>query len=140
MSGVQQILLACGDTLRLDSASYTRIIVSGAPSTSFRIDADGQVYVGDQLSGGALTPRYNWVTPTSSAPNYDVRWNTTAGFVDTSPGAENTNLNLGSDRTWIESAGGTFESCSFQARIHRAGNTTTPLATAGITLEADGSP
>jgi hypothetical protein len=141
MSGIQQMLLGSGgDILRLDSANYSRLVPGGSPSCSFRIDADGQVYVGDNASGGVLTARYNWVTPTSSASNYDVRWNTTAGTVDTTPGAENTNLSLGSDRTWIQSAGGFLDSASFQARIHRAGNTTNPLVTANISLEADGSP
>lgn len=137
MSAPQQILAAGGDQLRLDTATINRAS-PGAATATWRIDADGQVY--GTNSGGAIVALYNWVTPVTSAPNYDVRWSTTSGVVDTTPGAENTNLSLNTDRTWSESNGASLESCVFQARIHRAGDTANPLKTANITLEADGSP
>ena len=139
MSSVQQILLASGDYIRVDAAAYTRAFPSGA-TCSFKLDADGQVYVADNSSGGVLTARYNWVTPPSAAANYDVRWSTITNVVDTTPGAEATNLNLGTDRTWSETNALTTETCTFQVRIHRAGDTATPLATANITLNVDGTP
>jgi hypothetical protein len=137
MSAIQQLLLAGGDTIRLTSATITRDNPGGATAT-WRIDADGQVY--GTNGAGAIVALYNWVTPVSSAPNYDVRWSTTSGVVDSTPGAEATNLPLTSDRTWSETNATTIESCVFQASIHRTGDTTTPLATATVTLEVDGSP
>jgi hypothetical protein len=137
MSGIQQALLAAGgDRLRLDSTTYSHDNPGGS-SASFRIDADGFVY---GTVGGALVAQCAWVTPPVNAANYDVRWSTTSGTVDSTPGAENTNLNLGTDRTWNENSASSLETCTFQARIHRAGDAATPLATANITLEVDGSP
>lgn len=139
MSGVLQILLAGGDRIRLDAATYTRSNPSGA-TASFKLDNDGQVYVADNSSGGASTARYAWVTPQANAASYDVRWTTSSGVVDSSPGAESTNLNLGTDRTWSETNNTTTESCTFTVNIHRAGDSGAPLATASITLSVDGSP
>lgn len=138
MSGILQILLAGGDRIRLDTASYTRA-AAGAATASFKIDADGQVYAADNSSSGSLTARYSWVTPQANAALYDVRWSTTSGTVDSTPGAEATNLNLGTDRTWSETNNVTTESCVFQVKIYRAGESTTPLATADITLNVDGT-
>src|SRR5687768_12842585 len=121
MSGIQQMMLgASGDKLRIDAASYSHAN-PGAAAVSFKIDADGQVYVADTSSGGAFTARYNWCIPVGNAANYDVRWSTVANVVDTTPGAENTNLNLGTDRIWSEANNVAFETCTFQVRIHRTG-------------------
>ena len=139
MSGIQPLLVAGGDQLRIDTASYVRIFPGGA-TCSFKIDNDGQVYIGDQSSGGVLTARYNWITPVGNAANYDVRWSTLSAVVDSTPGAENTNLNLGTDRTWSETNNVALESCAFQVRIHRLGDSSIPLVMANINLEADGSP
>jgi hypothetical protein len=140
MSGIQQMLLGSGgDRLRLDSLTYTRVN-PGSAFVGIRFHSDGQVYVADGSSGGVYTPRYNWVTPTSKAASYDVRWNTTANVVDATPGAENTNLNLGTTREWSETNNVAAETCTFQARIHNAGDAATPLATGNITLSPDGSP
>lgn len=140
MGAPQQMLLAGGDQIKLIPASYTRIILGGPASVTFKIDNDGQVYVADQLSGGALTARYAWVLPLTAAANYDVRWTTVANVVDSTPGAESTNLNLGTDRTWTETTGAIPETCTFRVNIHRLGDTAAPLATADITLAPDGSP
>lgn len=137
MSGVLQVLMAGGDRIRLDSATYSRVS-PGAGTASFKIDSDGQVYAGDNASSGSLTARYDWITPRANAANYDVRWSTTSGVVDSTPGAEATNLNLGTDRTWSETNNVTTESCVFQCKIYRAGESSTPLATADITLSVDG--
>lgn len=139
MSGVLNILMASGDRIRLDAATYTRSNPSGA-TASFKLDNDGQVYAADNGSAGSLTARYNWCTPGANAASYDVRWSTSAGTVDTTPGAESTNLNLGTDRTWSETNGITTESCTFTVNIHRAGDSGAPLATASITLSVDGTP
>jgi hypothetical protein len=140
MSGLLNMLLANGDRIRLDSTSYFSSVIGGSVTTEFKIDSDGLVYARDNTSGGLLTARYPWIIPQAAAANYDVRWNTTSNTVDSTPGAENTNLNLGTDRTWSETAAGSVESCAFSARIHRVGNTANPIVTATITLEADGSP
>jgi hypothetical protein len=139
MSGILNMLLAGGVRIVLNSATYSHDNPGGA-GASFAIRNDGFVYAADSSSGGVATQRYQWCFPAALAASFDVRWNTTANVVDTTPGAENTNLNLGTNRTWSEANASALETCSFQARIHRAGDTATPLATANITLEADGSP
>ena len=139
MSGALQVLLAGGDRIVLNSATYTKVTPGGATS-GFRIQNDGFVYAQDQGSAGLFTQRYQWCFPAAAAPNYDVRWSDTTNNVDTSPGAANTNLNLATTRTWQETNSATFESCVISVRIHRAGDTATPIVTAAITLEADGSP
>ena len=138
MSGAQQMLLAGGDQIRLDAAAYVRTNTGGATCT-FKLDNDGQVYVADNSSGGALTARYSWVIPNAAAANYDVRWSTVSNVVDSTPGAEVTNLNLGTDRTWSETNAVADETCSFSVSIHRLGDTVSPLVTKTISLEADGS-
>lgn len=139
MSGVLNMMLASGDRIRLDAATYTRTNPSAA-TASFKLDNDGQAYAADNSSGGSSTARYSWVTPNANAALYDVRWSTSAGAVDSSPGAEATNLNLGTDRTWSETNNLTTESCTFTVSIYRAGESTNPLATASITLSVDGTP
>jgi hypothetical protein len=139
MSGILNILLAGGDRIVLNGGTFSRDN-PGAASVTYRIDADGFIYVGDDSSGGAVTQREQWCFPATAAANYDVRWNTTANVVDSTPGAENTNLNLGTDRSWNETNNAGLETCSFQCRVHRAGDAATPLATANVTLTADGSP
>lgn len=140
MGASQQMLLAGGDRLRIDSATYSRINPGGA-TASFKIDADGQVYVGDSSSGGALTARYAWIVPAANAALYDVRWSAVSGTgVDSSPGAASTNLNCGTDRTWSETNVAGVETTTFRVTLHRAGDTANALVTADITLEVDGAP
>src|SRR5688572_16767572 len=102
MSGVLNMLLAGGERLRLDGGTFSHDNPGGS-TASVRIDADGFVY---GTVGGVMTQQYAWISPQTSAPNYDVRWSTVSGTVDSTPGAENTNLNLGTDRTWSETNGG----------------------------------
>jgi hypothetical protein len=139
MAALQQMLLAGGDRLRLDVAGYTRAFPGGA-TAGFRLDADGFVYAADDSSAGVFTQRYPWIAPQSAAVNYDVRWGTSAGVVDSTPGAEATNLPLTVDRQWSETNNAAVESCAFLVRIHRTGDAAAPLVSATITLEADGSP
>lgn len=136
MSGILNMLLGAGDRIALVDSLISHANTGGSTAT-YRIDSDGFVY--GTGGGGSVIQLYQWCFPAAAAINYDVRWNTTANVVDSTPGAENTNLNLGTDRTWSETNNAGFETCSFQARIHRAGNTTNVLATANVTLEADGS-
>src|SRR5688572_9292136 len=116
MSGVLNMLLAGGARVVLNSATISHDNPGGA-GAGFSIRNDGFVYIADTSSGGAFTSRYQWCFPAALAANYDVRWNTTANVVDTTPGAENTNLNLGSNRTWNEGNTSALETCSFQARL-----------------------
>lgn len=139
MAGILQMLLAGGDRLRIDAATYSRDN-PGAATAGWRIDSDGMVYVADDSSAGAFTARYPWIVPAANAANYDVRWSTVANAVDSTPGAEATNLNLGTDRQWSETNNAAFETCTFQVRIHRAGDSANPIITANIVLEVDGSP
>ena len=137
MSGPQQMLLAGGDQLRLDTATYTRINPGGA-TANFGIDSDGFVY---GQSGASITQRYPWVLPTASAAKYDVQWSLVSDTLpDTSPVAQNTNINLGVARTWQETNAATLEQTVFQVRIYPAGITVNPIVSANITLIADGSP
>lgn len=136
---IQQIFLgAGGDVIRVDTATISRDNTGGA-SASFKLDADGQAYYADDSSGGALTARYSWVIPNANAALYDVRWTPGSGTVDSTPGADSTNLSLGTDRTWTETNGAGVESASFTVTVHNAGDSGNPLATAVITLEVDGS-
>ena len=135
---MMQMLMAGGDYITLVTDFISRAN-TGSATAIWRLDADGQVYVADDGSGGVPTARYNWVTPPGNAALYDVRWTAGTGTVDTTPGAASTNLNLGTDRTWAETNTAGLESASFTASIYRAGDSTNALATATITLEVDGS-
>lgn len=136
--GIHQLLMSSGDRIRLDAATISRA-ATGAATAQFRLGSDGQAYYADDSSSGFLTARYNWVEPPGNAALYDCRWTQGAGAVDTSPGAVSTNLNLGTNRTWQETNGTGVESTTFTVTIHRTGDTGNALATAIITLEADGS-
>jgi len=131
------MLLAGGDTLRLDAATYSRA-AAGAATTRFVVDSDGFVYATN--SGGTLTQRYAWCLPASSANKYDIQWSAVTNLPDVSPAAQNTSVNLGTDREWSETNNVTLETTTFQCRIYPAGLSTPALVSANITLEADGTP
>jgi hypothetical protein len=138
MSAIQQVLLAAGDQLRLDVATYLTI-GSGAATTRLVIDSDGFLY--STNGAGVLTQRYAWVKPASSAPKYDVQWSLVSDTLpDVSPVAQNTNTNLGTDREWQETNNLTTERTVIQLRIYPTGITVNPIVSANITLDADGTP
>lgn len=125
-----------GDRLTLTSETISTVN-PGNCTSGFRLNSDGQVYKTN--TSNVYTASYNWVTPTSSAHLYECVWTAGTGTVDATPGSAGSALALTSSRTWSETNTTTTETASFTVVIRVAGSTT-PLASATITLEVDATP
>ena len=137
MTGNVAVMMAgSADVLRLDDAT----IFASSAGTAFagiRLNSDGQVYYSQSnVSGGAYIAQYNWITPTSSAANYDCQWVQNPDIPDTTPGAQSTDLNLGTTRTWEDTTPPAITAKTFQIRIQAVGSSTN-LKTADITLDIE---
>lgn len=138
--GIQQLLGAGGDILRLDAASVIDSVAGGPSTSQWRIASDGGVYISRaSVSGGAFQFQYNWVEPPANAANYECTWTAGTGTVDTTPTTAGTYVQCNANRDWVETNAIGPESASFTARIRRVGGST-DLVTAAITLDVDGSP
>ena len=130
-----------GDTLTLSPASVSDSRISpDVAEASWRLDADGQVYIARAgVAGGAFQAQYAWVSPASNAPNYECSWTAGTGTVDTTPVAAGSYAALTSDRTWTETSAAGFQTADFTARLRRVGGTV-DVKTALVELSAESSP
>lgn len=103
-----------------------------AATTGYRLTSGGQA---EGLTNTTWSNFEQWCTPTSAASNYEVLATVTIGSL--SSGTAGSWLPLSSTQTWTRTASiGTNEVCEFTVQIRKVG-TTTVLASATITLEAD---
>lgn len=101
----------------------------------YRLLSNGMVQV---TFGSTYTNVYAWCTPGSVASSYEVFATVTSGGL--SSGTTGSWLSLGTNREWTrEAPPPQFQQCVFTLQIRKIG-TTTVLATATITLEADATP
>lgn len=128
-----------GDTLQLTVTTVNAVLVGGPAVAGWRLHTDGQLY--RRINAGGYIAQSNWITPTSSAANYECRWNGIGTDPDVNPGGENTWLPLTSIRTWeTTSPVNAQEIRQFNIEIGLLGTSTALIGPTTITLNADGNP
>ena len=129
---------AAPDVLRLDGDSVVDF-TTGNSQAGIRFNSNGKVqYMRITTEAGAYTDLYDWVTPTSNAANYKLQWVAVVGLPDTNPGAQNTDFDLTTSRTFEELNLAGVESAIFTIKLYRIGSSTV-LKQADFTLEVDGT-
>lgn len=136
MSGIGMMMLGTGgDRVSLPTYGENYFTSSGAgpQQSTYRLTSGGVIET--QRTPTGTTVQGSWVTPTSSAANYEVLATLTSGTVTGS--ATGSWLALNTTRSWSVLQGiiGT-NSASLALSIRRIG-TTTVLASTAITLEAE---
>lgn len=113
------------------------IIQAGGGSftlSGYRLHSNGTVYKLGPGGGASASLGYDWVTPTSNAPNYDVRATLVSG--DTPSGTLNSWLPLSSSRSWSLTAVADAYACTLTIEIRDAA-TQTIRDTASVYLEVE---
>lgn len=138
MSGIQMALLgsvstAASATIYL-ADEYVQVVTGGVdPATAgYRLLSTGVAQV---TVGTTYTTIYSWCTPGSAAGDYEAFVTVLSGSL--SSGISGAWVALSSSQTWTRLANiGSLQVCEFTVQIRQTG-TTTVLASATITLEAD---
>lgn len=140
MSGVGMMLLAAGgastDIITITTATITAVEFSPTvASAAYSLDLNGGAYEITSTYGTLAIG--NWVTPLSSAANYEAYATLVSGTLTS--GTTGSWLALTSTRTWSRNRGGLSPGVNqavITVDIRKIG-TTTVLDTATITLQAE---
>ena len=117
-----------GPAISLEDLTVTRLAL--APATaSYALNSNGQV-----VYSGRLGTEY-WIVPQSGMSGYEAKASLVSGLLTS--GTTGSWLPLSTTRTWTLRSDGDIEQAVFDVEIRKIG-TSTVLATARITMEAEG--
>jgi hypothetical protein len=109
--------------------------VGSVSSADYQVLNTG-VVKGYLLNGGGLITIENWITPQTNMSDYTVRAHVNSGTAPSSGDALDSDLNLGTSRTWTQTqASPGTRSCILLITIKRVADGAT-MDTALVTLEA----